>query len=331
MKIRNILLLSISLPAFLLVSSCGPANVDQLTPEDIKALKDYIASSYYILRGSDELSRTTVYTDADEPGTFEDGTISDFPEMGQKTKYEVDSQGDNIYKITVTTTYTKDDAIDNTVEVYYVKDKDPIGTWNYDDLVVDPDGNTDHTYREKFETTFKDGGVRYEKIAEVFPWDGDEPGYAEFDLDGSLTFPESNFEPEEDDDANWSSKVIYRQEVYKRFAFWNVLNKVIVGARYYTEHGTGINPVKTSVTYERTVQRDYKAQGQGIREFLKFLFGENDEIDMDTATLSETVIRYKIDEDGRKEMRHRSYIVNDFGEDFILTADGGEITLESVN
>ena len=104
---------------------------------------------------------------------------------------------------------------------------------------------------------------------------GEPVKYAAFDINGSLEFPEGRLGAEDGDDStvSYSSKVTYQQEVRKNFAFWKVMNKVIVGARYYTEHDDGSGLVQTSVSYERTIEYEKRdLVGGYIRDLMKGLF-----------------------------------------------------------
>lgn len=326
--------------------SCRPATVDQITEEDVQGLRDYVLSSYYMLKGDENLSaglsagRATVPVHTDPQTSFSGGTKADYPEIGQTTTWTGEAQGSNVYKITVVTTYENNGAIDYTEEIYYVKDAaDPdtaaLGTWGTEDPVVQPDGEVNNIYREKFITVFKDGSVRYEEIetntthAQALG-DGDSVKYAAFEAPSDAEIPASESEViTSDTDAWYSSKVNYQQEVFKKFAFWNVLNKVIVGTRYYTETGAdSANPVRTSISFERTIERDKKGQGGFLQELRNALYTP-DTIDIDSATLAQTVIWYKIDTEGTKTIVQKTKVVNDFGDDFYINAGGGEALISS--
>jgi len=56
---------------------------------------------------------------------------------------------------------------------------------------------------------------------------------------------------------------------------------------------------------------------------MKGLFDPS-QLDSIEPTLSETVIRYEIDPDGSKTIKQKTIVVNDFGDDFQITAEGGE-------
>ncbi len=332
--------------AFILLSGlffagCRPADYSEVSDEDIQGLKDYVLTSYYMLKGERDLSsgsvgRATVpvhNTDLLTDVAFSEtsGSLSDYPEKGQTTSWTVDSQGDSIYKINSTTQYANRDAIDHTEEIYYVKDENGDGQWTKDDPLVKPDGTVDNLYREKFVTVFENDSTRYVEIEENTT---DDPtvNYAAFDINGSLEFPEGDWTPTVNTSAQYSSKVTYQQEVSKRFAFWNVMNKVIVGARYYTEHDDGSGGVvQTSVSYERAVEYERSSLDGGfIRDLMQELFSPGSYTSYAEPTLSETVIRYKI-EDNNKTIRQKTVVVNDFGDDFQLAASGGEPEIEPVS
>ena len=137
---------------------------------------------------------------------FEDGgtgSVSDYPEPGLTTAYEItDASGDvapNVYMITATTTYPgTNTTVDEYIEEYYVLDEDVDGTWTTDDPIVDDSGSPDQKFRERLELHFDDGSVRYETIVKmIFPNapelnDGgtDQDGFAAFDILGSLDYPD---------------------------------------------------------------------------------------------------------------------------------------------
>ena len=339
--------LAVVLVGGLFLVGCPPADYSEVSDEDIQGLKDYVLTSYYMLKGEQDLSsgsvgRATVPVHNTEllPSvsfTEAGGSLSDYPEKGQTTSWTVEAQGDAIYKITSTTEYASRDAIDSTEEIYYVKDENGDGQWTDADPLVKPDGTEDNLYREKFVTVFDTGDTRYVVIDENTTQgiaDGETVKYKTFEIDGSLEFPEGDWAPTEDTSAQYSSKVTYQQEVSKRFLFWNVINKVIVGARYYTEHDDGSGGVvQTSVSYERAVEYDQRDLGGAyIRDLIQELFkpGSGSYSSRVEPTLSETVIRYKIDPEGNKTIRQKTVVVNDFGDDFQLVASGGEPEVEPV-
>lgn len=336
------------------LASCRPATVDQVTEEDVQGLRDYVLSSYYMMKGDANLSaglsagRATVPVHTDPQPSFSGGTKKDYPELGQVTTWTVDDQGSNVYKVTAVTDYANNGAIDYTEEIYYVKDvpadtqntpgdasDDVLGTWGTEDPVVQPDGEVNNIYREKFITVFKDGSVRYEEIetntSHAQASGAEDPvKYAAFEAPADVKIPASEAEAvTTDTDALYSSKVNYQQEVFKKFAIWNVLNKVVVGTRYYTEHGSDpANPVQTSVSYERTIEREKKGLG-GLIKFLRAALYDPSTLEIDNATLAETVIWYKIDTDGTKTIVQKTKVVNDFGDDFYISADGGEAEISA--
>ena len=337
-------LLVIVILAAVLGVSCRPADYSEVTDGDIYDLKGYVLSSYYMLGGNAEsgLSRATVPVwNMDQAVSFSDGsgTLTDYPETGQNSTWSAEAEGSDIYKITVTTDYTNNDAIDNTVEVYYVKDVTPgdsledadiadstaDGEWTSADPVVDPaDGTVDNLYRDTFETTFTDGSVRYEEI--VATSSGDSPvHYAAFSFDDFTDVPDTAFTPVTDAAAQYSSRVDYQQEIYKKFAFWNVLYKRIIGTRYYTEFNTADGIVSTSISFERVIERNTQEEkGRGsIIQALKDALYEPDTLDIEDATLAENIIWYEIDAADNKEIKVKSYVVNDFGDNFSLTAEDG--------
>ncbi len=344
-KPYNILiLLLLSAVLFAGLAACRPASVDQVTEEDVQGLRDYVLSSYYMLKGDANLSggisagRATVPVHTDPQASFSGGTKRDYPELGQLTTWTVEDRGSGIYKITVLTEYANNGAIDYTEEVYYVKDEADVnavtGTWGTEDPVVQPDGSRNDIYRDKFITVFKDGSIRYEELEMTNFYaahiGADNPAqYAAFGPPADAEIPASEAAAVTTDaTANFSSKVNYQQEVFKQFAFWNVLNKVVVGTRYYTEHGDPAAPVRTSISYERTIERENKGLG-GLMQLLKAALYDPSTLDIENATLAQTVIWYKIDTDGTKEIVQKTKVVNDFGDDFYITGSGGEAVISA--
>ena len=260
-------------------------------------------------------------------------TLTDYPETGQNTVFTVQDMSAtlaNLYKVTAVTSYPVwETDIVSFKETYYVLD-DGDTVYDTDDQITDNTGAVDPLYREVFQADYADGSVRYYQLAETHD-SGDSTGYAAFDINDSLTFPAGDWSPTAQT-ANWSSKVIYAQYFNKTWLFWRKDNKILVGARYYTEHGTVSDPTKTSVSYERMVYltnadtSNLKNNAkEAVADYVDYLFnGGNAPALLDSLTLAETVIRYQIlPADGGKIIRQQTEVVNKFGEDFVFKAGTG--------
>jgi hypothetical protein len=116
---RNIyrILLALLLSAGLFFIGCRPADYSEVSDEDIQGLKDYILTSYYMIRGEQDLSsgsigRATVpvhNTELLSEVTLADGetgSLEGYPEIGQTTSWTIDATSvENVFKITSTTEY----------------------------------------------------------------------------------------------------------------------------------------------------------------------------------------------------------------------------------
>lgn len=295
------------LTAAVIFTSCGAGTTERLTTAEEQLFEDYVLSSYFMQRGDDALPESRAAWDYTKEvilptgSTPTSGTSMNYPEKGQKTVVTVEKTGTaDVYKLTNLTTYPKrEDSILKTEEVYYIKDNgdgylNKIGATT-PDVICTSDGTAAPLARETFTTTFTNGKTREEKINAVLGT-GITTGYAEFPIDGPLTFPtpiaDGTWAPAAGD-ADWSSMVIYEQVEGNSYSLWSSY-KNIMGVRYYTEQGT----VRTSVTYERMIVRDAETLSamDNLTAFLSRLFSDNP--DSNTLypgeTLTETVIRKKI-------------------------------------
>ena len=310
--------------AAVLLSSCGEGTTDRLTAAEVEAIESYVMSSYFMLRGDAELAESRAAWDYTKEvqlpaeGQTTTALSKNYPEKGQETNVSitVHNAANSVYKVVNVTTYPKQDSIVSTTESYYIKDNGD-GYLNKTDAVTadyicDENGDTsaaNSNSRIEFETLYADGNIRYE-IIEANTNDGSNIKYAAFDIDGALTFPEPNqpdgetWAPEEDTDAIFSSMVSYQQVEGSALDVWNDY-KMIIGTRYYTEDGTNLNkPHKTSVSYEKVIERkaDDLDAGEKIVLFLNRLFSDEPAgMAFPGETLAETVIRYEIKENSGKK------------------------------
>ena len=336
-KIKIIPLLII-VAAVLLISSCGEGFTDRLTVDETKSLENYVMSSYFILRGDEALAESraawpahTVELTFPSAGSTTIRTKNNYPEKGQRTTVTITPHASiaDVYLVENRTTYPRrEEVIDYTVESYYVKDATPgdtaggvitpDGTFDAADFLWDiTDDEADFNKRIKFETSYLDGTTRYETVesnttqAEI---DGGDLKYSVFDINGSLDFPAPNgsgtWAPSTDATANYSSMVTYQQEEGSALDFWSDY-KIIIGTRYYTEHGDINRPTKTSVSYERVISRKTEDSDLStkISAFFERLFsGGSDSTIYPGETLAETVIRYEIQPNGKKKVNTETQV-----------------------
>ncbi len=232
-------------------------------------------------------------------GEFADGSVADYPEPGMTTAYTVAAAGfgTDIYRIVSTTAYPEsDDVAETYVEEYYVQDLEPLASWGTEDLIVDDAGTADPAYRVRMELTFDDGSVRSEKIVKLIrPWEeGSEAGFAPFDIEGTLTFPEFAY-PESDTEAQFSSVVVYTQDIAESREYWfweGSISGGILGVRYYTEHysADGGYYLGTVAAYERTIETfSTLSADSALTDQLSDLF-----LDQDHTALAESVLRKEV-------------------------------------
>ena len=319
----------IFLPAVLLISSCGEGTYNSLTVSEIKSVEDYVMSSYFLLRGDASLadSRTawpahTLPLSFPAAGSTKTSTKQNFPEKGQRTTVTITPTGTaDVYKVVNVTTYpNREEVIESTTESYYVKDittpgvdLNPDEIYDENDLLWDVDSDAqDFNARIKYETAYMDGTVRYEDVYATTT--EDSILYAAFDINGSLSFPEPDgngtWAPADDPSALYSSMVTYQQQEGSIFDFWSDY-KIIIGTRYYTEHGDSAKPTKTSVTYERIIERSTEDSTleERIDGFFERLFSGDPTSGVYAGeTLTETVIRYEILPNNKKTVMTESEI-----------------------
>lgn len=323
-KIKHAVLLTL-IAVSIILTSCGAGTTDRLSAAEEEAIKDYVMSSYFMLRGDEALAESRAAWPAHvtelafpEPGLMTTSPKQNYPEKGQRTTVTiVPTAVTDLYFVTNVTTYPKrEDSIVKTTESYYVKDNDTTGiygTYDSADLLWDTDSNSqDFNKRIQFETEYSNGTIRYEKV--IANTIGDSTQYAAFDIDGDLTFPAANnpdgtWSPATDSNALYSSMVSYIQEEGSALDVWSDY-KLIIGTRYYTEHGSNPSkPNKTSVSYEKVIERKEAelSLSDKISIYIMRLFNDAPaDMIYPGETLSETVIRYEILSNNQKTVNTQS-------------------------
>jgi len=291
-------LLVLAAVVFALASCQGPVSTDPLDDSQIAQFRSSYLQTYDLEKvvGLESrsvapiLSRmrlvagskaTVPVLDADRP--FVSGSVENYPEPGMVTSWTVsvysgtEGAENAIYRVVSVTAYPATNTlVDSYIEEYFVKDIVPMGqvagVWNEDDPIVDESGVQDQAYRVRMELRFDDGSVRYEKIVKLY---GADQGYASFDVDGSLAYPDFAYPTEAVVGSKYSSVVVYKQDVAKSHSFWfwnGDVSGFLLGVRYYTEHvGDGDTYVGTMVAYERAVQ-SYATWGGAMSDQLSELF-----------------------------------------------------------
>ncbi|MDC7226531.1 MAG: hypothetical protein PQJ61_07180 [Spirochaetales bacterium] len=345
-KLLPILIL---LTAFVFLSSCGDGTTDRLTAEEEEAYEKYIMSSYFMLRGDEEIAESRAAWDyttevlLPTDSTPVEAISRNYPEKGQSTTVKITkTDTDHVYKVVNVTTYPRRDSITSTTESYYsyddeqdgylVKDNGD-GTFNTDPICT-ADGTINELARIEFTTLYDNGTERNETIEAV----GGEAGticYETFDLNDSLAFPDpdddttwgggtfSNGEWSpgelETSDYRWSSMVTYNQSLEYDLWLWTYYQQIL-GVRYYTEEEIDGDTVRTSVTYERTVATttDNEDLGDYLDWLIKFFSKKNsEETDADNTTYTETVIRTKIVGDKKKQIKTKSVVYDQAGQSVV--------------
>ncbi|MDA3955607.1 LamG-like jellyroll fold domain-containing protein [Oceanispirochaeta sp.] len=234
------------------------------------------------------------------------GSLSDYPETGLTTSWVVSDSavfnstssdplydGKPVYKITSTTSYpAANTLLESYVEEYYVADAAVADTWNADDPIVNDLGELDPLYRVKMDILFDDGSIRHEKIVKIIAAADAEDGFAPLDIQGSLSYPDFSY-PGSDSNANFSSVVVYSQEISTSHDYWfwdGTVTGALLGVRYYTEHFTdgGASYTGTMVAYERAIET-YKTLGGSFAGQLDEVF-----IGSENTTLAESVMRKEV-------------------------------------
>jgi len=250
--------------AVLLISGCQIAGTGNTEEANIEALEGVFAKTHLA-----EVESDTVQSKAAVPyfgGTGYDGiadgtiaipttsaqTVSNYPEYGQTSVYTIAAVSGhaNVYKVTVTTTYSTWSVRETETEVYYIHDVDTDSCYDTTDTVLAANLSTvDTRYRETMQTAFRSsfgGGdsIRYEVIADDSNH-GLSPGLAALDS-GSMNYDSAlaamATSPATDASATWSSKVTYTESqvgtssvVSALLGFSSSDTYVTTGTRYYTE------------------------------------------------------------------------------------------------
>lgn len=160
------------------------------------------------------------------------GSMDDYPFQGHTTVWNVTEPSENLYRIHATTSYDFTRLVSRTDEVYYIKDVNGNGLWDFGDYYSDQNGIQDPLYRELYSTEFSNGDIRTEEIT------ADSNSF-DFQL------PEGINEAYE-----YASKVEYTQMT----PVIDVASSRVQGARWYVntgeveriyiyETGTIVNPV----------------------------------------------------------------------------------------
>ncbi|MCA1950123.1 MAG: hypothetical protein LDL24_06110 [Treponema sp.] len=181
-------------------------------------------------------------------GASLNGSLPDYPELGQATTYTVTNKGSGVYFVQTETKYRIGSNREYTREDYYLKDGGD-GKLTNADPVCDQNGNTNDLYRARFETNFS--LLNYEKIRtipslrqEVIVDTTTHNGslkYASFaSVDLSAVLQATSYTPNTSLSATYSSKVTYTQEVKTQqiglsYYLGNNVDLTLEGVRYYTE------------------------------------------------------------------------------------------------
>lgn len=297
-------LLVLAAVVFALASCQGPVSTDPLDNNQIAQFRSSYLQTYDLEKvvGLESrsvapiLSRMRLVSGSkatvpvlDVDRSFVSGSVDNYPEPGMVTSWTVTlhsgTQGaaDAVYRVVSVTTYPASNTlVDSYIEEYFVRDilaivsADPLtyeepGIWNEHDPIVNTAGVQDQAYRLRMELRFRDGSVRYEKIVKLY---GANEGYAPFDVDGSLAYPDFAYPAVAVADSMYSSVVVYKQDVAKSHSFWfwnGDVSGYLLGVRYYTEHADGDTYVGTMVAYERAVQ-SYETWGGAMSSQLSELF-----------------------------------------------------------
>ncbi len=319
-------------------TSCGAGTTDRLTAEEIEDYENYIISSYFMLRGDQELPQSRAAWDYNTEVNFPTvteyttKTKNNYPESGQYTtvKLEKTSNAD-VYKVTNATYYPGSNGIHKTIESYYVKDRSadpnvPDGIFKQaEDIICKFDGTPDPKSRIEYRTVYSDKSERIGIIQKVFP----NVKYAEFDINGTLEYPDSNdqstwgggsFNDEgvwipgpsiDGDNTQWSSMTSYDHITTKKIKR-KIYTKHLFGARYYTEQGSlaGGDLVRTSVSYERTIVTTSQSGSQNGGHQLLYYDKDSDEL---SGIYAQTVIRTRIENNGSKIVKMDSVLFDNKG------------------
>lgn len=84
----------------------------------------------------------------------ESGTLPDWPMVGQVTNYSVTEVEPGLFRVVSVTTYPYNAHLDNTREIYFLKDLGSELALNARYQFTDRDGNPNSLFREEYSTTF---------------------------------------------------------------------------------------------------------------------------------------------------------------------------------
>lgn len=165
-------------------------------------------------------SATIPFKKIEEGIPFENGSMDNYPEQGQRTTWKInETDQTNIYKVEVTTVYDYTNYVDRTFESYYFQDVGTLEEYSTDDPIYNIETNqTDNKYREEFYTIFN-GDIRRDEIIES--------------IDDLTNFPDEFLNIE---DITYSSVVTYEQIPQEEV---DTDNLRLDGTRYYAEYSDG--------------------------------------------------------------------------------------------
>ncbi|HTX71969.1 MAG TPA: LamG-like jellyroll fold domain-containing protein, partial [Rectinemataceae bacterium] len=195
-------------------------------------------------------------------------TIANYPEPGQTSvftavPYAIDGSN-NVYDVTVTTTYPSTDVRKSYVEKYYVEDSADADTWTDNDPIVSTQTGSwapDPMYRAKMLLTFQDGSTRNETIVSTSTAGGPYFDPTSFAISGSLDMnqafiPATTTGNPGGNGVQYSSVVMYYVNPSTNYNFWfwqGNSSNTILGVRYYTEVLSGSTYTDYTVSFEKTV------------------------------------------------------------------------------
>ncbi|WP_304226375.1 hypothetical protein [Gracilinema caldarium] len=192
------------------------------------------------------------------------GALTNYPESGQNTKYTVTNKGSGVYFVQTETRYRLGSNREVTYEDYYLKDTELDNKLTNADPVCDQNGTTDYLFRARFETNFSlmnyaksrtVPSLRKETIADMTT-NKSLLQYASFDgLDLAQVLQAASYEPSPDQNATYSSKVTYTQEIKTQqiglsYYLGKHVDLTLDGVRYYTEVPAGSDKKVSSLYFE---------------------------------------------------------------------------------
>jgi len=197
--------------------------------------------------------------------------ISNYPEMGQSSKYTISNKSGSVYKVSVTTTYQGgwlDGVRQSTTEEYYLQDIGTIGFYDGADQIIEHVAyDNDATIilnsldRIKIETTYttkkgKDSpGYDSWRNENIVLGQG-TTGYSSFSSYDMSNY-DWNYSPSLDaSGVNWCSEVAYTQQLPAGQLGIDIISSTtsiyyLEGKRFYTEIGDQTTQAVSSIAIER--------------------------------------------------------------------------------